>query len=165
MKKLLYRSCCLLLGLLAGCEKGDFLDQTSVSDLTKKYVFNDSARTMDFLAVIYSDIGFSFRPNRFGTGGLDAASDEAEGKSLSRGTEYVKFITGSLSAANVSAASWEIPYRNIRRVNLFLQHIDGAPFNATQRNYAKAEARFLRAWYYSIQIGRASCRERVCQYV
>src|SRR3546814_18188769 len=69
---------------------------------------------------------------------------------MSRGTEYVKFITGSLSAANVSAASWEIPYRNIRRVNLFLQHIDGAPFNATQRNYAKAEARFLRAWYYSI---------------
>src|SRR3546814_11599918 len=99
MKKLLYSSCCLLLGLLAGCEKGDFLDQTSVSDLTKENVFTDSARTMDFLAGIYSDIGLSFRPNRFGTGGLDAASDEAEGKSLSRGTEYVKFITGSLPAA------------------------------------------------------------------
>src|SRR5690606_9930347 len=113
-------------------------------------VFADSARTMDFLAGIYTDIGFSFRPNRFGTGGLDAASDEAEGKSLSQGNDYVKFITGSLSSASVSSTPWSIPYTNIRRANLFLKYIDSAPFNANQRKQARGEARFLRAWYYSI---------------
>lgn len=150
MKKILYTSGCLVLLFLGGCQKGDFLDKTSVSDLTEENVFADSARTMDFLAGIYTDIGFSFRPNRFGTGGLDAASDEAEGKSLSQGTDYVKFITGSLSSASVSGAPWSIPYTNIRRANLFLKYIDSAPFNASQRNRARGEARFLRAWYYSL---------------
>lgn len=135
---------------LAGCQKGDFLDKTSVSDLTEENVFADSSRTMDFLAGIYTDIGFSFRPTRFGTGGLDAASDEAKGKSLNLGTDYVKFITGSLTAANVGTAAWTIPYGNIRRANLFLKYIDNAPFNASQRRQARGEARFLRAWYYSI---------------
>src|SRR3546814_18480425 len=119
MKKLLYSSCCLLLGLLAGCEKGDFLDQTSVSDLTKENVFTDSARTMDFLAGIYSDIGFSYPPNRFGTVGMDAARAEAEGKSLNRGTEDAKFITSYLPPPHQHLTSCYIQYLTSLKGNNF----------------------------------------------
>lgn len=140
----------IVLALITSCQKGDFLDSTSVTDLTEETVFADSAHVMDFLAGLYTNIGFSFRPNRFGSGGLNAACDEAEGKSTSLGNAYVQFVTGSLNAANVSAGPWNNPYTYIRRANQFLKHIGNAPFSASQRTRARGEARFLRAWYYAI---------------
>lgn len=139
-----------MLVFLMGCQKEGFLDKATVTDLTEENVFSDSTRTMDFLAGIYTDIGFSFRPNRFGSGGLDAASDEAEGKSQARANGYVQWVTASLNAANVQSSPWNLCYTNIRRANLFLKHIDNAPFSADQRSRARGEARFLRAWYYAM---------------
>ena len=144
---LLFFSSCLF---IAGSCTKDFLNQTKTTDLTDVSVFTDSARTMDFLTQIYTNIDFSFNPARFGgLAGLEAACDESEGPSASIVTAYSEFVSGSVSAFSISTDAWTIPYSNIRAVNQFLKHLPGAPFNNDLRLRAKGEALFLRAWYYA----------------
>lgn len=143
---------CLCLGIfiLASCGKKNFLDQTETNNLNEQTVFTDSARTVAFLTNIYVDIGFAENATRFGNGGLDAACDEAEPQKSATVTTSVQFATGTVNPSIISNDAWNLPYTNIRRVNLLLKHLPGAPIPAHIRNAMAAEARFLRAWYYAI---------------
>ena len=143
-------SAAVVVCLFAACTKENFLGQTSTTDLSEETVFTDSARSMDFLANIYSNIGFSFSPSRFGAAGLDASCDEAEGPLSATITTYNQFATGSVSAFNIATDAWNTPYSQIRAVNQFLRHLQTVPFNDALRNRTKGEALFLRAWYYSL---------------
>jgi hypothetical protein len=58
------------------------------------------------------------------------------------------FATGTVNPVTVTNDAWSKCYQNIRRANLFLANVDGAPITASVKNQYKAEARFLRAWYY-----------------
>jgi hypothetical protein len=140
----------LLLGLLvlASCKKGDFLDPTITNTLNEESVFTDSARTMDALVGIYSDIGNFAAHNRFSTSGLASASDEAEASLQSGAQEFIKWATGSISAINTNNDVWPVCYANIRRVNVFLKNISRSPLSAPLQTRVSGEARFLRAWYY-----------------
>ena len=134
----------------SSCTK-QFLDQTTTTDLNEESVFSDSARTIDFLTQIYTNIDFSFNPARFdGRAGLDACSDEAEGPSASVVTAYNEFATGSVNSYSISADAWSISYQNIRAVNQYISHLPSVPFNNALKQRTRAEAIFLRAWYYSI---------------
>ena len=134
----------------SSCTK-QFLDQTTTTDLNEESVFSDSARTIDFLTQIYTNIDFSFNPARFdGRAGLDACSDEAEGPSASVVTAYNEFATGSVNSYSISADAWSISYQNIRAVNQYISHLPSVPFNDALKQRTRAEAIFLRAWYYSI---------------
>ncbi|HEX3384987.1 MAG TPA: RagB/SusD family nutrient uptake outer membrane protein, partial [Mucilaginibacter sp.] len=103
----------------------------------------------------YSHAGFSFNPGRFlnssltTNGGLDAASDEAEVSSTT-GSTALAFETGTVNAAVITDDAYKTCYNNIRAVNQFLKNIPGTPIKAFSKNELKAEARFLRAWYYAI---------------
>jgi len=145
-----FLSAAILICFFAACTKENFLDQTSTTDLSEETVFSDSARSMDFLANIYSNIGFSFSPSRFGAAGLDASSDEAEGPLSSTITTYNQFATGGVSAYSIATDAWSIPYTQIRAANQFLQHLPTVPFNDLLRGRTQGEALFLRAWYYSL---------------
>lgn len=140
------------MGILAtvSCGKKNFLDQTETSNLDEQTVFSDSARTVAFLTNIYIDIGFCENATRFGNGGLDAASDEAEPQKSASVTTSVQFATGTVNPSIISADAWNLCYTNIRRVNQLLKHLPGSPIPSHIRNVMKAEARFLRAWYYAI---------------
>lgn len=152
MKRLLLVTAIALFGFIA-CTKEGFLGQTATTDLNENSVFSDSARSMDFLAQIYSNIGFSFSLTRFnGLAGLDACSDEAEGPSASTVTTYNQFVTGSVNAFSISTDAWTLSYSNIRAVNQFIAHLNVMPFNADLKNRTRGEATFLRAWYYAILI-------------
>ena len=134
----------------SSCTK-QFLDQTTTTDLNEQSVFSDSARTIDFLTQIYTNIDFSFNPARFdGRAGLDACSDEAEGPSASVVTAYNEFATGSVNSYSISSDAWSISYQNIRAVNQYISHLPSVPFNDALKQRTRAEAIFLRAWYYSI---------------
>jgi len=134
----------------SSCTK-QFLDQTTTTDLNEQSVFSDSARTLDFLTQIYTNIDFSFNPARFdGRAGLDACSDEAEGPSASVVTAYNEFATGSVNSYSISSDAWSISYQNIRAVNQYISHLPSVPFNDALKQRTRAEAIFLRAWYYSI---------------
>jgi hypothetical protein len=136
--------------LFCSCKKESFLNSTTSTDLTEKTVFADSAYTMDFLSGTYTDIGFSVLPKRFGGGGLDASSDEAEGSSSGAINTFIQFATGTVNPSIINNDAWNIPYINIRRANQFLKHLPQAKLRNELKVRTRAEARFLRAWYYSI---------------
>ena len=145
----------LLIGILVStflfsCQKESFLNQTQSTDLNEKAVFADSTYTIDFLSGIYADIGFSIAPKRFGGGGLDASTDESEGASSGAVNTYIQFATGTVNPSIITNDAWRIPYTNIRRANIFLKNLPNAKFGENIKVRAKAEARFLRAYYYAM---------------
>jgi hypothetical protein len=147
---------CFICIFLSGCKKNGFLDQTVTTSLTEASTFSDSTNSMDFLNNIYANIGFSADPKRFNGGsyaaGLDASSDEAEGPTASSTNGFIEFATGSVNPTVIPDDAWNIPYTNIRSVNQFLQHLPVIPFTNSLKLETKAEARFLRAWYYAIML-------------
>jgi hypothetical protein len=155
MKKLYLWCLSAVLISFASCKKDGFLGQTQTTNLSKTTVFADSANTVAFLSNIYSNVGFSFNPGRFlnssltTNGGLDAASDEAEVSSTT-GSTALAFETGTINAAVVTDDAYKTCYYNIRAVNQFLKNLPGSPIKAFSKSEYKAEARFLRAWYYAI---------------
>jgi hypothetical protein len=139
--------------MAAACKKGGVLEQVKTTDLTEESTFADSARTMQFLTRIYTDIGFSADPKRFGSSvGVYSIGDEVEGSLLSAAAYNVIFQTGAISAINVPTDSWTITYANIRRVNVLLSHLQTTPLSQRLRDRIAGEVRFLRAWYYFILI-------------
>lgn len=155
MRKISFDKFVVLLLLLApACKKT--LNPTVTTNLSADTVFTDSSYAMQFLNNIYTKVGFAADPKRFvvnGIGaGLDAACDEAEGPNLSSSNGFTMFATGTVNPSIVPNDAWSTPYTMIRAVNQFLVHLPEIPFNATLKQETKAEARFLRAWYYFIML-------------
>ena len=138
------------------------LEQVETTDLDRESVFADSAYTAGFLSQIYVDVGYDVKPNRYTTnafgvtkehGGLQTACDEAAYKVVSEVTNDVMFATGTLNPLNALEDDvWKKAYTNIRRVNLFMKYVDGSPLLESTKIQYKAEARFLRAWYYGMML-------------
>jgi hypothetical protein len=143
-----------LTAVLSACKKSSFLDQTVTSSLDEHSTFTDSSNAMQFLNNIYVNIGFATDPRRFTNGtygaGLEAACDEAEGPNAASTNGFVQFATGSVNPTIVPSDAWSICYSNIRAVNQFLKHLPIIPFNSALKKQVSAEARFLRAWYYTM---------------
>ncbi|MES2061933.1 MAG: RagB/SusD family nutrient uptake outer membrane protein [Bacteroidota bacterium] len=140
---------CAAATILFSCKKEGFLGQTQTSNLTEEAVFKDSVNTTAFLSNIYLKVGFSESATRFSNGGLDVASDEAEPYDNSEVTT-IGFANGSVDANTVSGDAYSTCYTNIRSVNVLLKHLPTTPFRDATKTEIKAEARFLRAWYYAI---------------
>lgn len=142
----------VVLAVLAfgSCEKQGFLDSTQSTDLNEQVVFSDSSYTINFLSGIYADIGFASWPKRFGGGGLDASTDEAEGAGLGTINTFIQFATGTVNSNMITKDAWSTSYSNIRRANILLKNLSVAKFGDDIKIRVKAEARFLRAYYYFI---------------
>lgn len=149
----------LITTVVISCKKGDsFLDKKLTNTLNEETTFKDSINTVAFLTRIYTDIGFSFNPSRWEAGGHPIVSDEAVPVQYTGyQNDAVILAQGLLTAATTNVSknvqilnNWSMPWANIRRVNKFLSKVDESPLSAPLRKRLKAEARFLRAWYYSI---------------
>ena len=141
--------------LLFSCESKDFLDETETTDLDEMTVFSDSTYTTAFLTDIYTGIGFSSDPNRFGSGGsasggLQTACDEAEPRRLKDITTDIQFASGTVNPVVISDDAWNRSYEYIRKANQLLKHLPNTPLTQGRKKRYEAEARFLRAWYYFI---------------
>jgi len=145
---------------ISSCSNTGFLEQTVTSDLDHDKVFSDSAFTEGFLTDIYRNIGFDVRLNRFQpdgwgkpqAGGLQTACDEFEFRIINDITTDVMFAQGTVNPVVIKDDAFKIPYENIRKVNIFLSSVDRSPLSEGLRTRYKAEARFLRAWYYFIML-------------
>lgn len=136
------------------------LEQVETTDLDQGTVFTDSTYTAGFLSQIYVDVGYDTSNDRYKTvymgwttwhGGLQTACDEAAYKVASSLTMDVMFATGTVNPLNALEDDvWKKAYTNIRRVNMFLQNVDRSPMAEKVKTQYKAEARFLRAWYYAM---------------
>ncbi|HEY4289611.1 MAG TPA: RagB/SusD family nutrient uptake outer membrane protein [Puia sp.] len=142
-----------------GCKKNGFLDQTVTTSLDETSTFTDSSNAMAFLGNIYSNMGFATDPKRFNAGagsnwfaGLESACDEAEGPATPGPNGFLQFAIGSVNPSVVPTDAWGTPYSNIRAVNQFLKHLPVIPFNGALKQQVAAEARFLRAWYYTVML-------------
>lgn len=157
MRKL-YLPALILLWFLSACQDAAFLDNTQTTDLNENTVFADSTYATQFFFGLYENIGFDSDPGRFNdgaflpttTGGLDGASDEAEPRIISSITTDIQFASGTVNPVIVTRDAWDICYKNIRKANQFLKHLDVTPFRQDLKTRYAAETRFLRAWYYAI---------------
>ncbi|HEX8328032.1 MAG TPA: RagB/SusD family nutrient uptake outer membrane protein [Hymenobacter sp.] len=143
----------LVAAMFTACQKDDFLEpKTNI--LAEANVFTDSTRTMGFLGRIYGDISYAYNKGRWnGTSSTEVATDDAEFRYSGTGQPAVQLYNGSISPLNFNVAeSYDVPWRNIRRVNLFLQKLPDAPLSGRLKARAAAEARFLRAWYYQTML-------------
>lgn len=155
----------IYIGLIAGvlaaqmysCKKGDILDAKTNTDLNEATTFADSARTIDFLFGMYTDIAFDFSFNRYNsiTAGTAEACDEANHRLNGATQPFVIMLTGGLAPTvnsgtnqNPYTNTYDVSYRNIRRANVFLSHVNSSPISAGLKAQSSAEARFLRTWYY-----------------
>lgn len=147
----------MILGMVS-CKKDSFLGATTTTNLTETTIFTDSANAEGFLANIYSNAGFATSASRFvfdpggkniPCGGLDAASDESE-TSHTFSTTALAFAIGSVNAGNVTDDAYKTCYANIRAVNQIFHNLPRIPMKPLNKVEYKAEARFLRAWYYFI---------------
>ncbi|MBC7888766.1 MAG: RagB/SusD family nutrient uptake outer membrane protein [Ferruginibacter sp.] len=152
MKKILLVAC--FLSAVVSCKKSGFLDNKSTTVLDEALTFSDSARTMMFLTRIYADVGYSFSKGRWSShGNSEQATDDAEYSFSGTGQGAVILYNGTVSPTNFLNTPlsdfWNLPYVNIRRVNLLLSKLPVTPLPASIKERVKGEARFLRAWYYS----------------
>lgn len=78
---------------------------------------------------------------------FSATTDEGESGSLQAGA--FSFNTGSQSPANYPLGQyWALNYEAIRAANIYLRNIDKVPGDAALRAERKAEATFLKAFFY-----------------
>lgn len=158
MRRYTFLFCALSVWVILGvaCKKNGFLNPTTTSNLDSTVVFTDSIYAMEFLNNIYTNVGFATDPKRFtGNGyaaGLDAACDEAEGPNASSSNGFTMFATGTVTPTIIPSDAWATPWAMIRAVNQYLAHLPVIPFNSALKAETKAEARFLRAWYYFIML-------------
>lgn len=150
----------------SSCKKGGFLDDKTTG-LTEEIIFTDSLYTLSFINKIYFDAAFSFDQNRFGSSGgnMELATDNAESSGTSMSAFPLAYNAGIITPSAMNATGyfttaygtggpavnhefWGGPYANIRRVNIVLSKISGAPFAASTKKRIEGEVRFLRAWYY-----------------
>jgi starch-binding outer membrane protein, SusD/RagB family len=147
----------LLIASQHACKKGNFLDTQNSTDLTEASVFSDSARILSFLTGIYSSIGTSFNYNRWGgSASYMEATDEVDARYVGATNMAIRFANGTLSSSdavlNQDFFNLTTCYQRIRQANLFLSKVDNSPLSAVLKTRTKAEARFLRAWYYAMLI-------------
>lgn len=155
MKKTTYLIAVMLIVAIAGCKKTSFLDK-QVEITTEEQVFADSAKAVQLLTDCYAFTGqdvMHYRVNYINSGaGNDyACLEELTTMSVSGfGDPQSSFMSGSSTPANHPFVNyWTVYYKKIRTLNLFLLNIDKTPMNATAKSRLKAEARFLRAFYYT----------------
>jgi len=152
MKKIYLMTTVMLLIILAGsCRKAGFLDTQSTASLNTEVTFADSANTMDFLAGLYVDIPYNFQiGNATNRWNYSMATDEGQIK-FPAGDNFANIFTdGTLVFRFYSymEIQWVDFYTNIRTANIFLANVEKSPLSAAKKTRVKAEARFLRAYYY-----------------
>lgn len=151
---ILYILSAITLTCLFSCRDAkDFLDPKSTNELNEAAVFADSARTMDFLAGIYSRLEFGNNAgkevNTVGAG-FSECTDEAETR-WPGAHNVPNQIFGGTFGPNFYAKtdnSWSYLYTGIRHVNIYLRNLPNMPLSQQLKDRTALEARFLRAYFY-----------------
>lgn len=159
-KTILYTAFVLLMSgtALTSCEDmfGGFLDKQPSNELTEDQVFSEWKTTMQFHFDTYNFLRHG--AGRIGNSWMDAATDLAETSYANAGVR-TSFNIGNYYATGAATElvdTWEFYYRGIRKCNMLLARIDNVPkatddsqekYETDKKNY-KAEARFLRAYFY-----------------
>lgn len=146
MKKILYVTVSLLvLSFFTGCDK--YLEVELQNQMTMDEVFNKRQTTEAYLAQVYG-----FLPNENdmvgGEGGMVPLSDEALFSWLAW-VPWININSGSWGPTTGDYQIWGHNYRGINQATIFMNNVDkNVEINQGTKDIMKAEARFLRAYFY-----------------
>lgn len=158
MKKI-YTVLSIISGMVVTLSCADYLDTDSYFEdrLTLEKVFTSIDYTEEWLANTYTHLtgecqdvtSKGYTPHCFADdmyyGDRDADYDPVN---LSTALSYNRFRLGEYSE-NEKQATWEQCYTGIRKATIFIQNIDmNTLFSESRRADYKAQARFVRAYYY-----------------
>jgi len=132
--------------ILTACKK-DFLSSPPVNSIDAKAIFGNQVQTAGFLANIYSELAGG--PDELGAGtGFTNMCDEAEA-----GYAYYASNASNIGSFNggnnPDNATLNNNYRKIRKCNIMLSNKDLMTFTPALKTQYLAEARFLRAFFFS----------------
>lgn len=132
------------IGILSSCEK--YLDVELQNQMSLDEVFNKRQTTEAYLAQVYG-----FLPNENdmigGEGGTVPLSDEALFSWLA--VPWININNGSWGPTTGDYHIWEHNYRGINQATIFMDNVDkNVELNQQSKDVMKAEARFLRAYFY-----------------
>ncbi|WP_343745290.1 RagB/SusD family nutrient uptake outer membrane protein [Chitinophaga sp.] len=152
IKRLAYLALVSTSFLTTACNK-DFLNQVPDDRITIEQVFARRRYSEEYLANIYSTIPNEAYRN---TSPWEGCSDDADITYDRPGSGYDTYPInlGNWSAASGYMDTWAKYYRGIRSASYFMQHIDEnkeikeLPNGQDLIDKYKAEARFLRAFFY-----------------
>lgn len=132
--------------IFVSCSKS--LENEPLERISEDLVFDNIDKNADyakqFLSGVYLQLPDGY--NRVSANFLDAGTDDAVPSQ--EGTAVEGFRTGLVSGQNVPDNTWARNYTGIRRANMFLSKIDVVPTTDELKVQWKAEARFLRAYFY-----------------
>lgn len=136
----------LLITVFSGCKK--FLEQSPKSFISPENYYNNQIEAYSALLGLYSgftdhNIGLYTSAN---AGGFNVPTDEVFRNSVGGNTNNL-VIDASLSSINVY---WNQCFKYVNNCNSFLENIDKPLMDGATREVYRAEARFLRAYYYFI---------------
>lgn len=135
---------CLFLAL--GCTKK--FEAEPLERITGDLIFDPADKNADY-AKQFLNGTYLLLPdwyNRIDGTFLDAGTDDAVPSRI--GTQADFYRTGRISSSTLPDDVWRRNYLGIRRANLFLSKIDVVPTTDLLKTQFKAEARFLRAYFY-----------------
>lgn len=152
MKIVTFKVLIMTLFVAVMCSCDNYLDPGYDETLTKEDVFSSYVYSLNYVRTIYS-----YLP----TDAYGEAYMTDEAKNTDEASGYVIMNNGSwTSRSYVESWTWSHYYAGIRRVHIFLENVDNAMFldentykltpnvNDTLRKQLKAEAHFLRGFYY-----------------
>ena len=149
--------------LFTNCSEEGLMDEKDLDQINTEKVFSDVELTRQVLIDLYAhmrDITGSnsgtfsrFENMSPSTTMLDNVTDDGTGNGGKSKTLPLvqKMATSAIAPTSNFLAfqnPWDWYYRAIRNANQFLANVDRSPLLPAEKNYAKAEARFLRALYY-----------------
>ena len=157
MKKCKHRytaiSLLFLIGMLVtGCD--GFLDVELDNQIKLEEVFNKRSTTEQYLAQVYGFVPQTYNWHENAVGANIPMSDEALFSWMS-GLGYHSFLNGTWSVTTTSYAIWKNMYQAINQATVFMNHVDECvELTQKEKDIMKAEARFLRAYFYTLLINR-----------
>ncbi|MDO5571982.1 MAG: RagB/SusD family nutrient uptake outer membrane protein [Bacteroidales bacterium] len=138
--------------ILISCE--DFLDVELNNQITQAEVFAKRNTTEQYLAQVYGYLP-DYYDWVYGTYGSYVPMSDEGLFSWMGGLAYNTFMKGSWTPNTTSIGIWENMYKAINQATIFMDNVDkNQELSISEKTVMKAEARFLRAFYYTILIER-----------
>lgn len=138
-----------LLALVTNACKKGFLDKTPNEDLTIDDVFKQRQYAEAWLSNVYyflpEEINFV---DPWGRNPFVSSTDEMKVPWPEKYTNLMNSGAWNASDDGVPTNIWNSNYDGIRKANIFLANIDKVPMDDTEKKKWKAEATFLRAFFY-----------------
>ncbi len=134
-----------------------FLDPKEDTVVDREWVFSDSIRTEQYLTNVYSKLIKTYFAEQGGTAyyaAWDGATDNtclmwSGTNRMSNGLAFSNFSSSTTPSAYPEFLNkWNETYIVINAATSFILNIDKSPLSNARKERMKAEARYLRAYYY-----------------